>query len=68
MTYNLDFHPEALKEWDKLNSTIKVHFKKKLKERLENPRVQKDKLSGYAGFRGQVTITTKYFYGILLKI
>ena len=47
MTYNLDFHPEALKEWDKLNSTIKVHFKKKLKERLENPRVQKDKLSGY---------------------
>ena len=47
MTYNLDFHPEALKEWEKLNSTIRVHFKKKLKERLENPRVPKDKLSGY---------------------
>jgi len=47
MTYNLDFHPEALKEWDKLSSTIKAHFKKKLKERLKNPRVQKDKLSGY---------------------
>ena len=47
MTYNLDFHPEALKEWEKLNSTIRVHLKKKLKERLENPRVPKDKLSGY---------------------
>ena len=47
MTYNLDFHPDALKEWNKLNSTIRVQFKKKLKERLENPRVPKDKLSGY---------------------
>ena len=47
MTYDLDFHPEALREWEKLNPTIRVHFKKKLKERLENPRVQKDKLSGY---------------------
>lgn len=47
MTYNLDFHPEALREWEKLNSTIKVHFKKKLKERLGNPKVPKDKLSGY---------------------
>ena len=47
MTYNLDFHPEALREWEKLNSTIRLHFKKKLKERLENPRVPKDKLSGY---------------------
>jgi len=47
MTYDLDFHPEALREWEKLNPTIRVHFKKKLKERLENPRVPKDKLSGY---------------------
>ena len=47
MTYNLDFHPEALREWEKLNPTIRLHFKKKLKERLENPRVPKDKLSGY---------------------
>ena len=47
MTYNLDFHPDALKEWGKLNPTIRAYFKKKLKERLEHPRVQKDKLSGY---------------------
>ncbi|MBT5935912.1 type II toxin-antitoxin system RelE/ParE family toxin [Sulfurimonas sp.] len=47
MTYFLEFHPKALKEWSKLNHTIKIHFQKKLKEQLENPRVIKDKLSGY---------------------
>ncbi len=47
MNYNLEFKPKALKEWDKLNSTIKEQFKKKLKERLETPRIEKDKLSGY---------------------
>lgn len=47
MSYSLEFKPKALKEWNKLNSTIKSQFKKKLKERLENPKVPKDKLSGY---------------------
>ena len=47
MTYFLDFHPKAIKEWNKLNHSIKLQFNKKLKERLENPKVQKDKLSGY---------------------
>lgn len=47
MIYLLDFHPKALKEWKKLNNSIKVQFQKKLKERLENPRIIKDKLSGY---------------------
>ncbi|MFA5233448.1 MAG: type II toxin-antitoxin system RelE/ParE family toxin [Sulfurimonas sp.] len=47
MNYNLEFKPKALKEWKKLNSTIKEQFKKKLIERLENPKVPKDKLSGY---------------------
>lgn len=47
MTYNLEFKPQALKEWSKLASTIKEQFKKKLEERLENPKVEKDKLSGY---------------------
>ena len=47
MTYNLEFKPKALKEWSKLGSTIKEQFKNKIKERLENPRVEKDKLSGY---------------------
>ena len=47
MTYKLEFKPKALKEWRKLNVPIQTQFKKKLKERLENPKVPKDKLSGY---------------------
>ena len=47
MSYNLDFKPKALKEWHKLDATIKVQFKKKLKERIINPKILKDKLSGY---------------------
>ena len=47
MIYELDFKPKALKEWNKLNSTIKEQFKKKLKQRVETPRVVGDKLSGY---------------------
>ena len=47
MSYNLSFHPKALKEWQKLDSNIKEQFKKKLSQRLENPKVPKDKLSGF---------------------
>jgi len=46
MTYNLDFHPDALKEWHKLDGSIRSQFKKKLKERLEQPRVPKARISG----------------------
>jgi len=47
MSYELEFLPSALKEWQKLDNSIKTQFKKKLKERLENPKVVKDKLRGY---------------------
>lgn len=47
MTYDLEFHPAALKEWNDLGATIKEQFKKKLKQRLDNPKVPKDKLSGF---------------------
>ena len=47
MTYKLRFLPAALKEWEKLGAPIKSQFKKKLAERLENPKVPADKLSGY---------------------
>ena len=47
MSYELEFLPDALKEWQKLDNSIKVQFKKKLSERLENPKVTKDKLRGY---------------------
>ena len=47
MSYELGFLPSALKEWQKLDNSIKVQFKKKLAERLENPKIAKDKLRGY---------------------
>lgn len=47
MTYKLRFIPAALKEWKKLGAPIRSQFKKKLAERLEQPRVPSDKLSGY---------------------
>ena len=46
MSYNLDFHPKALKEWHHLNDNIRAQLKKKLAERLKNPKVVKDKLKG----------------------
>ena len=36
MSYELDFHPVAWKEWQSLDSTIREKFKQKLAERLKN--------------------------------
>lgn len=47
MIYKLKFLPVALKEWEKLGDPIRSQFKKKLAERLENPKVQADKLRSY---------------------
>lgn len=46
MTYRLAFKKSALKEWNKLNPTVKQQFKKKLAERLENPHIPSAALSG----------------------
>lgn len=46
MTYRLRFHELALKEWKKLNEALREQFKKKLAERLQNPRVPSAALSG----------------------
>jgi len=47
MSYKFHFIKKSKKEWDKLNSTIKEQFKKKLAKRLVEPVVANDKLSGY---------------------
>lgn len=47
MSYELEFLPTALKQWNKLDNSVKSIFKKKLKERLENPKVESAKLSGF---------------------
>lgn len=46
-TYRLKFLEEALKEWGKIDSSVKEQFKKKLDERLEAPRIVSAKLIGH---------------------
>jgi mRNA interferase RelE/StbE len=48
MSYKLDFLAEALKEWKRLDASVKDQFKKKLAERMVNPFVPAAKLSGSA--------------------
>lgn len=45
-TYRLKFKEEAFKEWSKLDNSIKAQFKKKLEERLLEPRIPSALLSG----------------------
>lgn len=44
MTYRIEFKETALKEWKKLDPTIRSMFVKKLKKLQESPRVEKNKL------------------------
>jgi mRNA interferase RelE/StbE len=46
MSYRLRFHTLALKEWHKLDAVLREQFKKKLAERLEEPRIPSAALSG----------------------
>jgi len=46
MIYKLKFVPSAEKEWKKLGYPIREQFKKKLSERLNNPRVPSAQLTG----------------------
>jgi mRNA interferase RelE/StbE len=46
MTYELEFSEKAWKEWKKLGATLRDQFKKKLQERLADPHVPADRLSG----------------------
>ena len=46
MAYKLRFHELAWAEWQKLNGSIQIPLKKKLLERLEQPRVPSAALSG----------------------
>jgi len=47
MNYKLSFHPDALAEWRKLDATVSEQFKKKLAERLHQPRVPAARLAGH---------------------
>jgi len=47
MSYELGFLEDALKEWRKLDATVREQFKAKLAERPENPRITAAKLGGH---------------------
>ena len=78
MIYDLDFKPKALREWKKLDFSTKEQFKKKLKQRLANPKIQTDKLSGYndvykiklrsAGFRLAYEVKDDVVVVLVLKV
>lgn len=46
MSYKVEFLESALKEWNKLNHTIRRDFAKKLKKLQEEPKIQKNQLHG----------------------
>ena len=46
MSYELRFKDDALKEWRKLDGSIREMLKTKLKERLLEPRVESARLRG----------------------
>jgi mRNA interferase RelE/StbE len=45
-TYSLEFNVLALKEWQKLDNSVRSQFKKQLEKRMQNPRVASAKLHG----------------------
>ncbi|WP_423761993.1 type II toxin-antitoxin system RelE family toxin [Burkholderia sp. NLJ2] len=47
MTFELAFLEAALKEWKRLDRTVRDQFKARLAERLENPRIPSAKLHGH---------------------
>lgn len=48
MSYELAFLEEALAEWKRLDGSIREQFKKKLAERLDEPRIDAARLFGRA--------------------
>jgi len=50
MSYELVFKEEALKEWAKLDSSVREQFKKKLKQRLTSPIIESCRLNGMKNY------------------
>lgn len=46
MRYEVEFLESALKEWKRLDANTREQFRRKLKERCENPRIPAAKLHG----------------------
>ncbi|PHM47844.1 type II toxin-antitoxin system RelE family toxin [Xenorhabdus miraniensis] len=46
MRFSIDFDERALKEWQKLDKSIREQFKKKLKKLQDNPYIESARLHG----------------------
>lgn len=46
MSYKLQFHPNALAEWQKLDGAVRAQLKTRLAQRLEQPHVPASRISG----------------------
>ncbi|GBR60389.1 translation repressor RelE/RelB/StbE [Acetobacter senegalensis DSM 18889] len=44
--YALHFDPRAKREWDSLDGSVKIQFKKSLAKRLEDPHVVSAEMTG----------------------
>jgi len=76
--YRLKFTKLSKKEFDKLDNSIKLQFHKKLKQRLENPKVPSAKLSGFeniykiklrsSGFRMAYEVKDEEIVVLVLKV
>lgn len=78
MSYELAFLEEALKEWKKLDATVREQFKTKLAERLQNPQVPASRLTGHqdrykiklrsAGFRLVYEVRDKQLIVVVVAV
>lgn len=78
MSYELNFYPDALNEWRKLDRSLRDQFKKKLAEHLENPRLPSARLSGQkdrfkiklrnAGYRLVYEVRDKQFVVLVVAV
>lgn len=78
MIYKIKFTPISDKEWKKIDSSLRLQFKKKLEKVIQNPRIPKNKLSGYeniykiklrsAGFRLAYEVKEKEIIVLVLSV
>lgn len=47
-TYELKFGKRALKEWNRLDSSIRAQFERKLREIVRNPHIPSARLHGFS--------------------
>ena len=59
--YKLEFHPLALREWEKLDGSIKSQFKKSLEKRVVNPYVETARLYSDLGGFYKIKLKTSGF-------